>query len=791
MVSIYMRLATIVALLSVLSCEQGLDAPQTRARCEGSARAYDELARGAELCDTQHLVADLSPGRVDVRAGQGALLVPLRITKKELRQYCFVDDNSELHKLTMRGDDGAIKLELRAGEACQLLELEQGLYAVRLEHERAGGVDATRDMVHTRMFDESGTPMLRFQVNDCENCDLRRMSWPCHYDMDSDTTQCGYSGNYRRAYFYQSSCDGVLSGANTDCFLHGNFDGADFTQAVIRNAASDHRARLVLGAPLDAESSTEPSHFVGSKFPYAFHSAPDGIDAQVWVHNVSELSGEAPNGASWALQNDSEQLQLDQSFFDTFQSAKAFSGQRAQWVWRGEAPPQGLSNRTLDFARAELVPALRDDESGASRSLQRVSFERSVLQHVQPVRSGNEPYSLSSADFRGAQIVDSVFDATDLVDADFRGAMLQNVQFAPVSGRRVDARGLKLQRATLDNVAFGVVEDNSSSEFGFNLSELQADEASIKSVYMRHAALAGSRWTGASIEGLTATGADLSGAQFSELRSLQGAVWSYSVLGSLAASASGGAAQPFVLSVRPPNTTIDGLVLVGASVNIDMPAAVFSRCNLNYATLEGNFADSSFSGSQFSHAVLGARANFSHARVASTQFTAARIASEAFGLSLASGCDFAGVSFVNAALAGSTFRDSNLSGAHFCGAGTYAGLVFDGVNLTGAAMPVTGTMYPDASRALKPGEERCVGGIDATQRDLLVTRTANFCPDGSVPLQDRDCAGAQWTPAPSNVTPMCCVPARGSDCRQLIPGEACVSPCQCASQVCRANGSCL
>lgn len=779
----------VIAFLVLCGCQIDQNQLPPAQACEGTARSYADLAAGGkELCDTQHLIASLSPTTVDARAGKGALFVPFRITERETRSYCFGDDDDERHKLSIRNEQGTEVLGLVAGQSCKQATLAAGAYSIRFEHERVGGVDTDPDVVHTRMIkDESGTTF-RVDVNACPGCNFRNIYFPCHDALvgrGPSYTACGFSGNYAKAYFDHVVCQ-PESDYQTECYLDGNFDGATFTFGSYLNDRWNAMT-FVLGTPSDAEpenpgSPRVPSSFVGTSFPRSFYAGPNlqGYFPRLVLRNTARLSGDAFDMTRFAIKNESTNLELDQNFAEPIQAAASFAGPPAFLLVKGSNAD--FSGQRIDFARVSLLPEL---VSGV-RSLRNAKFDGADLLHIAPIRTADETYTWESASFAKARISDSVIDATNISGLNLEGATLTQTRFVVPTNSRLLAQNIRAGGATLDGVVFGSKTDTGTTTFGADLSGLRAEGAVVRDLFARNSVLARSRFAGATIDGLTATGSDLSGANFDVLKKFSRATMSYGLLRPFDVAAPG-SPEPFVLRLADPGAAIDALVLIGGVVDTDFSNMSFTRANLSYATIDAKFADGRISGSTFANAVISKQAVFTRALIDNSQFNGAHIAAE-FDAAMVKSSNLPGVTFVAANTTGTTFDGGDLSSAHFCGDGKYAATKFLRTGLAGLVMPIRGTTFPDAAVPLKPGEERCAGGISQVERNALVTSTANQCPDGSIPVMT-DCRDDQWIPMSSSVSPTCCMPARGSACNPSVPGQPCVSDCQCASKKCVA-GAC-
>ncbi|MBL0198173.1 MAG: hypothetical protein IPQ09_28945 [Myxococcales bacterium] len=215
--------------------------PAAEPSCSASAAAhYAELrASSRPLCDHQHLVAALTP-RAASEAGVGTLRLPIRVTREESRAYCFRDDNGEPHSATLMRQDLTPVVSFSAGGPCIDARLPVGTYVLDVRHAlaRAGGQDATPDVIHTQLV-AGGPDRREFRVssNECEGCQLTSGdAWP-----QLAPGRYGYIGKYKGATL-GGTC-GVNGTGKDECVLQGDFTRASVEGYVAYGLTASARAR--------------------------------------------------------------------------------------------------------------------------------------------------------------------------------------------------------------------------------------------------------------------------------------------------------------------------------------------------------------------------------------------------------------------------------------------------------------------------------------------------------------------------------------------------------------------
>lgn len=179
---------------------------------------------------------------------------PLQILVREERSYCVTDDDGEAHGVRMVDAQGRRVLQLVAGEACRTLTLDPGAYNVTLTHAKAGRLDASPDVFHTKLNPATSPPEFVFASNECIGCNFgsigvlpslggERSGLRGNYAgltvsaICEQNKECTFLGDYARA-----SLDITTSGHNvvtlgqtfTDARLTLRFSGAQLAPSRVR-----------------------------------------------------------------------------------------------------------------------------------------------------------------------------------------------------------------------------------------------------------------------------------------------------------------------------------------------------------------------------------------------------------------------------------------------------------------------------------------------------------------------------------------------------------------------------
>lgn len=757
-----------VATTALAGCQQSIQELPTDALCHDGGRSYHSLGTGKELCENQHLVASLDPFKKDAVAGQGALSVPLRITRTETRDYCFVDDDGERHKIVITDESGRVRLRATAGDACVKLALEPGVYTTRIEHERPGERDAQPDIIHTRLTTNDGNPALLFQVNACPGCNLSNVEeLPCWGGSIFENALCGIVGDYRGATL------GGICDQNTETDISGEQFNAtcvfigDFTDATINvqmGYLGDEQI-VYFGDPHGPRHSSF-AHAILTGMHFLNHSS-------INFRNVDFLTGSPPSFANQDLYSDTSGTEIDRGYNAELMNARSYDG----WPMTYHPESPSLHDRVFDFKRATLLPL----DSSGKLSFDNVDLRRATLRNMTPLRNAGTDLMYRNALFSGATIENSQIDGTNFDGAKFDGATLQNVTFLRANDRVVSASGLLMDGATIDGVTFG--EDHKVSatgalDFTFG-SGASFKNSRISKLTFYRAGLANATFAGAQIDRLTARTSDLSSTDLT-VGSLRLLDVSSSVFGGSFAIDGG--------RVR----RLSGFTANGADIRTPFPGWSFDNAALRGATIEADFAGAQFTGSSLQHAIFAcpkdaagvcqtSLGSYDQMRFTDTDLEYAMILwsmkDAAFDGSKLSSSIFV------APLARTTFTRGFIDGARFCQSvpAAYTGLTFSNLNMSGVVMPLTGTTFTDASF-------KCAGGILASERDSIRSSTVGRCPNDFPPTAG-DCKGAEWTPVASAVPSVCCAPA-DPKCDLLNPRQPCLTNCQCASSVCLPSQLC-
>jgi uncharacterized protein YjbI with pentapeptide repeats len=735
--------------------------------CEPSAKSYDAIERGAELCEREHLVAALSPTRLDGTAGPGAIHVKLRILHEESRDYCFGDDNGEHHVLSVKSSDGTERVRLVAGDGCVASTLPAGLYDVRVEHAHVGVNDPTPDTIYTRLQDVSGRPTFVVQSNGCPGCDLRSLEiWPCQIDP-TGAQVCGYQGDFSKALI-GGKCRHVLLPENAVCTLDGTFDQADFTAAVV-------------GEPpnlLPPDSGVHPvNELVSLRLAGSFALAafPPRLEQQDTLDVILELtgalSGSAPDMSRWSIHSSSVDVTVDHQYLVQLNRASSFVG--APLLYNARV---GLAGAMLDFDRVDIQPRT----NGGPVSFDNLDFRGSTLKHK---KSTGNAVSYFRTYFDHAVIQDSVFAPSDMSATSFNSATLRNVVFAKNPEGIIPAVTTDFTYVTLTNVRFGdsaIVATGVA--FAFDFSSNQFIDATLDSVQFTNVDLRDASWRGSSVNALRALGSDLTNTSFDDVTKLSALDVSYSTF----------APNRIRIAGSGSAVILENMTARGASIAGNF--ADYTSRNGSYiqATLDGTFTNAQFSSCNFDRAVLCSANDCVGFDGAS--FSRKTTLNQTYFLGSAMGAKFADVSAFGAVfranMASSTFTDVSLNGSHFClpnrsSASPYAAMTFTGATtLADVVFPITGTTVPPPSG--QSTEVGCDGAITSVERDNLGTANVLRCPNGLPPAPNSDCRGADWD-VPISPNPVCCVQKRGDNtCIRHNQGYPCTSPCQCASLKCSA-----
>lgn len=455
------------------------------------ARSHGDLSLAAPLCDTHHLVARLSLERPDTAApaapvsGVGRLAIPLRVTKTERREYCFVDDNGEAHAASLRDVSGREVLALTAGAPCAVATLRRGDYALTLIHEgadREGATDDTPDIVHTRLA-PSALPGVgaKFQilVNACPGCDLRGVVWP-----RSEEQAYGFVGDYAGVDFSGSVCrNAERVKPRYHCELSGR--GAGFDGATLRGVSIADGAELVLS---------------GSFRDLVLTLAGGSIVVRDAVVSTRERPTLGVSGASLL------QSTVDAWFLTEFLAVKG----NALTKVAVSPSATGYDDTTLDFDH--VVSRLVAPTTKGVVDLHGMSFRRAVLTSPRFSTNG-DAVNLAGSDFSGAVLLGGSLDGANLDRASFDGASLSGIS----------AAGASFGRAQLTNLKR--FEDLVATNANFDYAELSlAPGVSARGLiavqsHWRHAQAAklsapSARLVDADLSNANLSGADLAGASF-------------------------------------------------------------------------------------------------------------------------------------------------------------------------------------------------------------------------------------------------------------------------------------
>jgi uncharacterized protein YjbI with pentapeptide repeats len=766
---------TFATLVLPLACQVESQPLPSASTCVKGGRSYGSFATGGALCDNQHLVASLSPLVVDIAAGKGALDVPLKVTRTESRDYCFIDDNGEGHKLVIRNESGMELVRLKAGDACARTTLEEGNYTTRIEHEKPGEVDTSPDVVHSRLVDRDGVPSLVFEVNACPDCQLVGLQeLPCWgQNAVDDYAYCGLRGNYTRA-----TVDAICTQAagiqprtnlpyNVVCSFFGSFGGATLNIRFGYLGSAGNWVQL--------GSSERQSDFGGADLGPL--SVPR--DSTLAINNVLQLSGKAPVLQGVHVENASPGTLVDRGYFRAFNQAASFRG--GPFIHRTST--LSLTGELLDYSRVVVYPL----QQGGFPTFEGVNFGGATIRNMPPLRDGSNPFSYRGANFRGATIEDSQVDATILDNADFTGAKLRNVTFRRAPDRRVSGNGVRFDQATLDRVVFG--EERAAgpaSSIDFDLSNASFDRSNVRALTFHNTELKQATFVDATISRLAALRSDLTAVDL-DVAAAGSLDVSYSVFNGTVRIAHGSTRR------------LDAFTAIESTIRTPFSGWTFTNASLRGTTLQSDFAGAQFIDSDLSRATFDCpkkadgTCDASGGSYDGMRFTGATNMTSAMVVWSMKDANFDGVTLSGAIflapLAASTFNRGIVSGARFCGTGdnqSYTGLTFSNVNMSGLVMPALGSAYPVGPTT----DFVCQGGISATSRDGLRTATALRCANGQPPV-DGDCKGTvEWQPLADQVRTVCCDPGKDPNCNQLNRGKPCVANCQCASLVCLASGTC-
>ncbi len=760
---------------ALMACADDAE-PTPLVACEPGGKSYAAVESGEAVCDVQHVVAPLSPMRVDAKAGIGAIRFPLRITREESRDYCFSDDNAELHRLTLSSRDGAERLRLTAGDACIALSLPVGDYDVWVEHEKVGSIDETPDTIYSRLQEVSGRPTIAFASNACPGCQLGAVPWPC---STNETTvlklfSCGFAGDFNGATiggkcsdpstYDPYSFDPGEPGATT-CFLRGSFANADLTQARVEVAGVSSQNALQLDG-----------YFFAARFsPEFFTSRDPSVFVDVSL-TATGMFGDAPDMTHWRIHAGGGGDVFNDKYLFQLNHAASFDG--APFIARQFFEPYIRSGSIVDFSRVEIQP-LSGDFAG-------VDFSNSTVRHIKPFTS---PRSFRGVSFTNAHIEDSVISASDLSLASFRNATLDNVVFTASDEAIIPATQMAIANATFKNVLFGdkVI---SSSGLRFDFSGNEVRHSVFDSVQLTNVNLRNVQFTqGTTLNDFRALGSDLSGVTLSVAK-LAGVDVSYSTFAPTSVAIDGqGAALTYT------NLTARGAYFMG-----DFSSATFDNALFTDAILDGTFTATHFSKCTMNRSILSCSASGCRG-FDGAFFDLKTTLTEAYFVASAENAVFDDVTadkaVFRANMRGARFTNTNLGQARFClpDSGTppyYSAMTFSSSTLDEMAIPILGNAVPSGPSNPGPGEEVCQGAIGDVDRDNLGTKGVGRCPSGYPPANGLDCRGSDWeVPNKQNVPLVCCTPKRGDkNCSRAVKGQPCISRCDCASLLCNAS-ACL
>jgi uncharacterized protein YjbI with pentapeptide repeats len=465
----------------------------------GAARGLESITRDNPLCDTQTLVAALTPGQT--------IEVPLKLSATEDISTCFVDDDGESHAASL-WQDGREIFSVSADGACDVRNLAAGSYTLKLQHAERSieANDPSPDQVFahwekavlgiTRGQTRIGVPLrkLRIQVNQCVNCDLRGIEWPKLRPLPgySGYFVRGFRGNFSGADFSGSRCAFALcvleNGVEPADFRNAKFIGVKFdgTASLSSNGGirfgSDHRSRFdgAVFAPGGVHFEREKlfaltGSFKGATFrgdQIAAFRTEGGVDfSDVVFENLTSLrplgTGEIPYRGYENLRGTFDapvlRLLLENRYLHTpgdpirVRPGDSLGGlhldgriDRIQWLPR-QARRAGFESTS--FVGSRLTSLDFPCEEGIS-DFAGADFSSATLQDVN--LSGCD---LSAAKFNGASLTRVSMRSVNLADAAFRDVTVDDLDLTSgsfPSGVFTPKRGSVVSELNLTDARFGV-----------------------------------------------------------------------------------------------------------------------------------------------------------------------------------------------------------------------------------------------------------------------------------------------------------------------------------------------
>lgn len=736
---------------------------------------------GEMLCDTQNLTAELvsdgASNHPHDAEHASTIRVPLIITRKEDRTYCFSDDNDERHGLSLRRADATEVFALRAGDPCRTANLDEGEYELSVTHFDPTSDDDSPDVVHTSLTPPAGGAPTSYQVsvNACPGCEIRaplpyRDSVPDRLRPDVETRSYGFRGNYTGARFVDLRCD-------VGCELTGTFDNATF-------------AGRVYGR-LDLQGSFNGASFGG-------------------------LNCEA-NAVGLTLEGTFERStppRITGGYAALFESAKTYSGPRISWAWSAllgriyhtgkswvpNGSPVGgkgailVRERTANVLVGGYIGPFINVREWVDEGIPLLQFTDSEVDfpfyyNYAQLKFPHYAIALDHSTLRGKVAIGStgqpqtpnagvVARRSRLEEADFVSgeddpgtagvrfgqfvlseSTLERVRIGNGSGGRVElfsSHQLNAKDFSLFDTTIGRFQMSESAVDGGVLTALRFDspptfaDTMLRNVNLTSIAGKDARFERIGFQNVDMSDATLTNATFSGSTDL-GLVLERSNLTGVnmtVASPYMGTGKILAAQSSWDGARMTGVVSRGASfAYARMNNFTCDRCQLVGAVMN----EASFEGSSFRESFLDG-IDLSSANARAVDFSGASLRKARLGGALLNAATFVGAEFENASLARAVLCGANLTGAKAQGTNFAAARVTVAAGCVAEAqgLDTIGKMNADTT---------CVGG------------GAGPCTDWRVP-----------------VTAFCCDPSRQNNCPLVKrAGFKCTESCDCVGRSCLAG----